>query len=262
MALRVPVLGTDHDTVVHRRDARVKLALFATLVAFLYAAPTWPWLAAMTVAGLVVGALARVPPLWLTVLWVLQIPAIVGFFVVPVVGELIGSGPVNLDEEVAYGLRLVLAWAAALFTSISLFSTMPVEELTDGMRGLGIPEVMCFAFGYAILLLYTSLNDILRIVDGLRAKGVDFEARNPLRLAGNLPKLFIPALFTTVRRATTMMAALQMRGASLTKRSPRVTPVKFDTGDAVALALGALAVGLTVTARLGIVAPFAGLPFT
>lgn len=262
MALRVPVLGTEHDTVLHRRDARVKLALFASLVVVLYVAPSWPWLAATAAAGLTVGVVARVPPQWLAVLWLLQIPSIVGFFVVPVVGELVGPGAANLDAEIAYGLRLALAWAAALFVSISLFSTMPVEEFTDGMRGLKVPEVICFAFGYAILLLYTSLNDIFRIVDALRVKGVDFESKNPLRLARVLPRLFIPALFTTVRRASTMMAALQMRGASFTARRPRVTLVKFDAGDAVALALGALAVALPLGARLGVLTVFQGLPFT
>lgn len=249
MALRVPVLGTEHDTLLHRRDARVKLVLFGLLVAVLYAAPSWPWLAGLAAFGLVLAYVARVPPLWLTVLWILQIPSIIGFFLIPVLTEFLGAGAMNLEGEIAYGLRLVLAWAAALFLSITIFSTMRVNELTDGMRGLRIPEVVCFAFGYAFLLLYTSLNDIFRIVDSLRIKGVDFESKNPLVILRNASRLLIPALFTTVRRAATMMAAIQQRGFSFTQRRPRVTPVKFDAGDGVAAVLGVLVLAVVLGAR-------------
>lgn len=255
MELRVPVLGTEHDTAVHRLDSRVKLVLFALLVGYLYAAPTWPWLAGMAVVGLVLGILARVPPLWLAVLWLAQIPNIIGFFVVPVVGELLSAGPVDLGNEIAFGLRLVSAWAAALFVSVTLFSTIRVNELTDGMRGLKIPEIVCFAFGYAFLLLYTSLNDILRIGDAMRIKGVTFSPKHPIDLVRNLLRLFIPALFTTVRRASTLMAVLQLRGFSFTERRQRVTPVKFDIGDAVALLLGLAALAAVLAARFGLL-PF------
>jgi hypothetical protein len=44
----------------------------------------------------------------------------------------------------------------------------------------------------------------------MKIKGVNLETRNPITLAGNLPKLMIPVLFVTIRRAPTIMAVLGM----------------------------------------------------
>ena len=43
------------------------------------------------------------------------------------------------DGTLAFGLRLGFAWSAALFVSISIFSTMDIDEMTDGLRGLKVP---------------------------------------------------------------------------------------------------------------------------
>jgi energy-coupling factor transport system permease protein len=52
MDSRVPVLYQDHDTILHRRDARVKILLFALLFVYLFVAPTWQWLLLPTALGL------------------------------------------------------------------------------------------------------------------------------------------------------------------------------------------------------------------
>lgn len=44
MATGVPVLYQERDTVMHRRDPRVKMLLFALLFVFLFIAPTWQWM--------------------------------------------------------------------------------------------------------------------------------------------------------------------------------------------------------------------------
>jgi energy-coupling factor transport system permease protein len=111
-----------------------------------------------------------------------------------------------------------------------LFSTMNVEELTNVLRGLGVPEIACFSVGYAFLLLYLSLSDIFCITDAMKIKGVDLETKNPLRLLAAMPRLMIPALFTTVRRSTTMIAVLEMRGFSFSKPRPKRKPGKLDRG--------------------------------
>lgn len=60
MSLRVPVLYSEKDTFLHRRDPRAKWLLFVLFVALLYTAPSWPWMLTFTFLGLFMAFLARV----------------------------------------------------------------------------------------------------------------------------------------------------------------------------------------------------------
>jgi energy-coupling factor transport system permease protein len=197
-----------------------------------------------------VSLVARVPPKYL--LWALvivQLPNFIGILSIPLI-EAWRAGELTFNKEIADGLKLVFAWAGSLLLTFGLFSTMNVEELTDGLRGLRVPEVACFSVGYAFLLLYLSLSDIFRITDAMKMKGVDLETKNPLRLLAAMPRLMIPALFTTVRRSTTMIAVLEMRGFSFSKPRPKRKPRKFDAGDAATLLCGFLIFSIVLCARL------------
>lgn len=251
MSARVPVLGTGYDTVLHRRDARVKLLAVAALIVFLYVAPTWHWMLGATLVGLVMAAVVHVPRKWLLVLWLLQLPNFLGLIIIPVLTAW-ASGDLSYDDELRFGLRLGFTWSAALFITVSLFSAMRTEELGDGLRGLKLPEVLAFAFEYVFLLLYTSTNDILRVTDGMRLKGLTLEGRNPMPIIASLPRLMVPVFLTTARRASTMMATLQLRGFSFTHRRQRVTPVKFDLPDAAMLLIAAVVLGVAFADRVGV----------
>ena len=252
VALRVPVLYTERDTFLHRRDPRAKWLLFVLLVLFLYTAPSWPWMVGMALLGLGLAAVARLSWKWLLVLWLLQLPNFLALVIIPAARDLLAGDVQPFDGTLAFGLRLGFAWSAALFVSISIFSTMDIDEMTEGLRGLKVPEVICFTFGYAFLLLYTSLSDVFRIVDAMNVKGVRLATKNPLRLVPNLARLMIPVIFTVVRRASTMAAVLEMRGFSFTERPNRPKTHRFGAPDAALLACGALIVGLAVGVRFSL----------
>lgn len=249
MSLRVPVLYTEKDTFLHRRDPGAKWLLFALLVGVLYVAPSWPWMIALAFLGLGMAAVARLSWRWLLVLWLLQLPNFLALVMIPATRDLLAGDIQPFDGSLAFGLKLGFAWSAALFVSISLFSTMDIDEMTDGLRGLKIPEVICFTFGYAFLLLYTSLSDVFRIVDAMQVKGVELKTKNPFRFVSNLARLMIPVIFTVVRRASTMMAVLEMRGFSFSERPNRPVHHRFGALDAVLVLGGVLVVGLALGAR-------------
>ncbi|GAB2734496.1 hypothetical protein GCM10027174_04170 [Salinifilum aidingensis] len=245
--MRVPLLHTDKDTVLHRRDPRIKLVLFALVIAFLYTAPSWPWMLGATVVGLALSITARVPPVALLVLWLLQLPNFIGLVVVPLWRDLSAGEFAPFDGDMDFGLRLGFAWSAALFLSLALLSTMSPDKLTDGMRGLRIPEPLCFLVGYAFLLMYASLADIFRTVDAMKIKGIELSVRRPLRSFGNAGKLFVPAIIIMARRASTMMSTLQLRGFSFSQRRPATTLGAVGAADVALLGAG-LALFATVAA--------------
>lgn len=251
MKRRVPVIYHEGDTVVHRRDPRAKLVAFAVLMLFLYLAPTWEWMLAFAVLGLGMAVVARVPAKWLAVLLALQVPQMVTYVGWPAIMRLLAGRP-PLQGDFSFGLKIALSWPAALFISASVFTTMELTEMTDGLRGLGVPELAVFTLEYVFLLFYVTISDLYRIMDAMKVKGVRVETKNPVTLARNIPKFGIPMILAVLRRANTMMAVLKMRGYSFSESRELRTDLKFDAGDA-ALVAGAVAlVGFTALVRVGL----------
>ncbi|RRJ29497.1 energy-coupling factor transporter transmembrane component T family protein [Halocatena pleomorpha] len=248
---RVPTLYHEHDTILHRRDPRAKLFVFALLVAFLYIAPTWQWMAALTGIGLCMALVARLSWKWVAGLWLLQVPNILSITAFAASDQLL-AGQLPSLSELGFALNIVFAWAAALFVSVSLFSTMRTNEIADGLRGLGVPEVICFTVEYTFLLIYASLNDIFDIADAMRLKGVEMRRRRPIAFLVGIWRLFVPVVITIVRRANTMMAVLQMRGFAAATRRDREIPSKLDVGDAILVGGGLVLVCGALIARFGV----------
>lgn len=110
-------------------------------------------------------------------------------------GEVVGVKRGCPDRRPA-GVR-VARWAAIF---ISLFASMSIDEMEDGIRGVGLPAVVANALGYAFRLLYNSLSDLFRIIDHLRQKGIDLGGGNPIRLAARLRTVLVPAVVFVVKR--------------------------------------------------------------
>jgi energy-coupling factor transport system permease protein len=248
MATRVPVLYREYDTVMHRRDPRVKVLLLFLLFLFLFMAPSWQWMLLAAVLGLILAAITHTPWKWLAVLWLIHFPSFIVIVGLPV-GEQLFADHFQITDDIATGLRLVLAWTAAIFISVSLLSTLNPRELTNGLRGLGVPAIVAFAVGLSYRLLYVTLHDIIQIADAMQIKGVDLETRRPLRLLQNVFKLSLPVLFAVVRRGPVLMAALEMRG--FLQGSGR-RQAKFDLGDAALLASSFLILGLAIADQFGL----------
>jgi energy-coupling factor transport system permease protein len=249
MDSRVPVLYQDHDTILHRRDARVKILLFGLLFIYLFVAPTWQWLLLPTALGLVMAVVARTPWKWLAILWFLHIPTFIVLLGIPACQQLL-AGSFEINKDIASGLRLTLAWTAAIFVSVSLFSTVDTNDLTEGLRALGAPTVAAVAVGLSYRLLYVTLSQIFQIADAMKIKGVNLETRNPIRLILNGLKLSMPILFTVVRRGLILMCSLEMRGVLKGKRQRRRS--RLDLADIVLLSGAVVICSLALGARIGL----------
>jgi energy-coupling factor transport system permease protein len=249
MPARVPSFYTERNSWLHRLDPRAKILWLLFVVVFLFSAPPWWWLGILAAVGVVMAITARLPAKWLALIMVIQIPNLLGFVFIPLTVAWI-QGEVSFSEDIRTGIRLAFAWlgAAAVFTSI--FATMRVDELTDGIRGVGLPKVVANGVGYAFRLLYSSLDDLFSIVDYLKHKGVDLQTRNPFKLLKQLPRVLVPAVTTVARRASSMMAALRMRGFELTgSRRPPLTLRRIGWAEVAFVLAGLLPVLAAIEQR-------------
>ena len=252
MKRRVPIVYNDRDTWFHRRDPRSKIGVFVMMLLYLYLAPTWEWMLAMVAVGVGLVVVARVPPLWIGALLALQVPNVLGILAFPAIERMAGGGSA-FGGDFSFGLKLAFSWQAALLISASLFTTMELTEITDGLRSLGVPELLCFTLEYVFLLFYITISDLFRIMDGMKVKGLGIETKNPIKFARNVPSLAIPMFMSVLQRSNTMMSVLQMRGYSFSgeDRELRHDP-KFDAGDALLFssALVVVVVAAAVNFRL------------
>jgi energy-coupling factor transport system permease protein len=249
MASSIPVLYQARDSVVHRCDARVKLILFALLFLFLFIAPNWKWMIVPLVLGLLLALMARTQWKWLLVLWVIHLPSILVLLGLPLF-EMWRAGKFELNDDLEGGLRLALAWTAAIIVSVSLFSTVRPDHLRDGLRALGIPAVAAFAVGLTYRLLYTALTQVFDIAGAMRLKGVELDLRHPIRLVKNSMIISLPILFAIMRRGPTLMAALETRGALY---GPPSRLHRFTFRDMAFLGTGLTVVILAAGVRFGLI---------
>jgi energy-coupling factor transport system permease protein len=252
--MNVPVLKTDRDSFWHRRDPRVKVALFAFLIVLIYVAPSWAWMATLVGVGVLLAITARAPWKWLAVMLLIQVPNIIGLVVLPA-WEGLSKGEFAFDAEFQFGLRMALGWIAAVLIGVSLISTMEIDELAEGFRGIGLPRRFAFTVSYAFVLVYLSVGDILRIAEAARLKGIELTLRHPVKFVSGVFRLMMPSLFTTVRRGAAMTAALDVRGFSAADAHVRRARYKFDLADASALGVGLMIVGYASAIRAEFVEP-------
>ncbi|KYC43701.1 hypothetical protein WA1_00595 [Scytonema hofmannii PCC 7110] len=251
MTSSVPTLYQERNTFVHRRDPRVKILLLILLFFFLFLAGSWQWMLVLVILGLIQAAIARTPWKWMAVLWAIHIPTFLALILIPAAGPLLAGNFAKVAEVASAELRLILAWTAAIIVSVSMLSTMDAEDLTKGIRGLHLPPVVALAFGLSYRLLYTTLGEAFRIADAMRIKGVDLDPKHFFRFIWNSLRISLPLLFAVVRRAPTLMSALQMRGF----RRGRVQLGAIDFWDAVYFLIGLAVFGLAVCDRFGLL-PF------
>jgi energy-coupling factor transport system permease protein len=252
--MRVPVIQTGRDSFMRRRDPRVKVAMFIMLILFIYLAPNWVWMAGMVGVGVLLAVLSRAPVRWLAVLLALQIPNMLGLIIIPAIGQL-WAGDFAFDSELQFGVKLALAWVAAILIGVSIISSMEIDELVEGMKGIGVPKRLAFAVGYVFLLAYLGFNDILRITEAMRLKGMELSLKRPFGMLADIVRMTPPMVFTVVRRGANMSAALNVRGFSPAKDHVRRAHLKFDFADAAAICIAVVIVGYAGVVKAKVVQP-------
>ncbi|MFB6149327.1 MAG: energy-coupling factor transporter transmembrane protein EcfT, partial [Halobacteriales archaeon] len=218
---------------------------------YLYLAPTWEWMLAMVGVGVGLVILARVPIKWIGVLLLIQVPNVLGILAFPAIQRM-ATGGAAFGGDFDFGLKLALSWQAALLISASLFTTMELTEITDGLRGLGVPELVCFTLEYVLLLFYITISDLFRIMDAMKVKGLEIETKNPVKFARNMPSLAVPMFMSVLKRSNTMMSVLTMRGYSFSNEGRELRhDLKFDAGDAFLFGVGVVVVVMTAAVNFG-----------
>lgn len=239
--LRDITLGQYYQTesVIHRLDARVKLAgTLIFIVSLFFFKNYWGYLAAaLFLAGVI--KLSRVPFKFMVkgmkaIVFLVIITVLFSLFLTP--GEaLVALGKLTITKE---GLNTAITTTIRLSmliigSSIMTLTTTP-NNLTDAMeksmrplKKLHVPvHEIAMMMSIALRFIPILLEETDKIMKAQIARGADFESGNLLKRAKAMVPLLVPLFISAFRRANDLAMAMEARcyrgGDGRTKMKPLI----------------------------------------
>lgn len=212
---------------IHKIDARVKIILSFLFIASIFSASTVVGMIAVFVAVLFVVLLSKISlsiifkglkPLIFIMLFTLVIQIFLTrtgelwfeWYIIKIYSD-------GIYNSIKTAVRIVLLISS---TSVLLSYTTSPIMLTDGIEGLlkplakmGVTKVHDFAMMMSIALRFipTLIEESEKIMAAQKARGTDFSQGGLIKRAKALLPIFIPLLFSSIRRAEELSVAMICR---------------------------------------------------
>lgn len=168
-------------------------------------------------------------------LFVLQILVIRrGEIVIP-----LGSEFGITDVGIRNGLLLVLRLTGATLPLSVLISVINLNDLSNTMvKELHIPYKYAFTFTSAIRFIPVFSSEMSGIIESQKARGVDFDVKNPFKKIGMILPLCFPLLMGAVRKIEFTATAAELRGFYFRRRESCTKVYKHHFRDFVFAVIG------------------------
>ncbi|UQZ32171.1 cobalt transporter [Paenibacillus sp. PK3_47] len=228
--IKLELLGTAYNsssTFLGRLDPRT------LLIWYLFFAVT-PWfvhnrtvLLGMFIFMVVTTFLSKVSPYIIFILCLGLVSQIGWMFLLSL---FFGGGA----ESLLPMLTLTLKLSVISLASITVFSSLDPERLSDGLSSLGVPDAFAFSLSYGYRILPTLLEEFHQILLSFRLRG-----QRPLRhgflywrtaayYLRIIVLVFYPLMLNTAKRSRTTVEALETRGYTYAVNNPQVKKLKLS----------------------------------
>jgi energy-coupling factor transport system permease protein len=242
----------ERSSPLHRLHPVTKLALLggSCAVGLVLARPAHLAAACAALLGLLAlaGALGNLRRVWVF----LALAGAASVAVWTLVGR--GATPLVLwttREGLRTGIVAALRIDLFILAGVLFLSVARNEECVDGLRRLGLPYPLCFAFSTALRLAPTLVGTGSAVKEAQLARGLDPDRGTPLaRLRNHLP-LLVPTFLSTIRMTHHLAMSLEARGFGAGRRRTSLLSYRFGARDAVALAACAAALAVATLLRAG-----------
>ena len=220
--------GND-DTFIAKRDPRILLVWYVFFALAPWFVDDLPFLLGCFVLVAVTTVMAKVAPLVL-VLFCLGVFSQTGYLFV--VSLLFGG---NAPTVVPL-LVLTLKVASVSLASITVFSGLDPDRLSNGLMWFGCPEKLSFSISYAYRMLPMLMEEFQNVLLSYRLRG---NAPEHDTLAGKVRYLiyqiqviihsFYPLMLNTAKRSRTTVEALEIKGYRYAAVNKEVKKMKLAT---------------------------------
>ena len=220
--------GND-DTFIAKRDPRILLVWYVFFALAPWFVDDLPFLLGCFVLVAVTTVMAKVAPLVL-VLFCLGVFSQTGYLFV--VALIFGGNA----QTVVPLLVLTLKVASVSLASITVFSGLDPDRLSNGLMWFGCPEKLSFSISYAYRMLPMLMEEFQNVLLSYRLRG---NAPEHDTLAGKVRYLiyqiqviihsFYPLMLNTAKRSRTTVEALEIKGYRYAAVNKEVKKMKLAT---------------------------------
>lgn len=220
--------GND-DTFIAKRDPRILLVWYVFFALAPWFVDDLPFLLGCFVLVAVTTVMAKVAPLVL-VLFCLGVFSQTGYLFV--VSLIFGGNA----QTVVPLLVLTLKVASVSLASITVFSGLDPDRLSNGLMWFGCPEKLSFSISYAYRMLPMLMEEFQDVLLSYRLRG---NAPEHDTLAGKVRYLiyqiqviihsFYPLMLNTAKRSRTTVEALEIKGYRYAAVNKEVKKMKLAT---------------------------------
>lgn len=238
-------------SVVHRADPRFKLVILLLYMVMVFFCESFFSFGFLSLFVVITILISRVPPLKvLKGLRMILIVVLITTLLMTVFYSDADSEP--LAEWGIFHIYLngiyasvKLAWRLLLLvlmpTVLTLTSTP--TELCDGLESLLSPlkklhfpvHELALIMSIALRLIPTLIEETDKIMNAQKARGAQFESRNPFKKIKAMLPVLIPLFVSSFRRADDLADAMDSRCYRGAKGRTRMKQLHFHVGDFIAL---------------------------
>ena len=244
--------GND-DTFIAKRDPRILLVWYVFFALAPWFVDDLPFLLGCFVLVAVTTVMAKVAPLVL-VLFCLGVFSQTGYLFV--VSLLFGGNA----QTVVPLLVLTLKVASVSLASITVFSGLDPDRLSNGLMWFGCPEKLSFSISYAYRMLPMLMEEFQNILLSYRMRGNPPTHENAIGKVKYLcyqvkviMNAFYPLMLNTAKRSRTTVEALELKGyryAAVNKdvKKMKLATLKVTYNDLLFLSISFLWIALSLLA--------------
>ncbi len=254
------------NSFIHNIDPRVKLVISMLLIVSIFVTSSLIGFAILTVTVFAIIFISKISVSVIfkglkPLIYVLVFTTLIQIFLSRQ-GELLfafGFIKIHLGgifDAIRMILRIVLLITS---TSVLLSYTTSPRVLTDGIEGIlsplakiGVSKVHDFAMMMSIALRFipTLTEETEKIMAAQKARGTDFSNGSLLKRAKALLPIFIPLLFSSIRRADELAVAMLCRCYKNGENRTRLHELKMKVSDVFLLIFSVLfTVGMVVLSK-------------
>lgn len=246
----------ERDSFIHRLDPRTKMGMTILLLALIFVAHNFWGQILITLFLLGAILLARLPIRFvlrnlrpLAIIFVLTF--LIHLFWTP--GRtLFQIGRIDITQEglfkgllITYRIMLLIVSASLLtLTTSPIRLTDGIEKILGPLKRLKVPaHQIAMMMTIALRFIPILLMETEKIMKAQKARGADFESKNPFKKAKSLSCIVIPLFISAFRKADNLALAMEARCYQPEKERTHMRELKLSRQDLIAgvisLALGA-----------------------
>lgn len=140
------------------------------------------------------------------------------------------------DKGLYYALLMACKLIAASLPLVLVISATKRSDLANSLvYNCNIPFKYAFALTATLNFIPGLAAEMAQVMEAQKARGVDFEVRNPFKKAALIVPLCLPLMLSCVRRTETSAIAAQLRGFELRGRGSACKKYPLGIKDAFAV---------------------------